>query len=214
MHDLTIPKYSLSEELINSISHGIGAVLSIVALIMCVAKSSTMDSLVSSIFYASFMIMLYTVSCIYHALSPKFILKKVMRIVDHSLVIFMVLGTYLPICFSLLSGKTISNILIVILYIVSVIYITCNLINLEKFKFILLVCNVIIGWGILLLVNNIYNLCGGGAVFLLVFGGILYSIGAILYAIGAKVKYMHSLFHFFVLAGSLFHFMFIYSYCI
>lgn len=209
-----IPKYSLAEELINSISHGIGAAFSILALILCIFKSNSVNSLVSVILYTSFMILLYIVSCIYHALSPKIKGKKVMRALDHCFVSLMVAGTYIPISLSLFWNQAMGYVMFGIVCFITIIAIVFSAIDVNKFKFVSMISNLILGWGVLVVINKIYELCGEGGVFTLVFGGILYSIGAILYALGAKIKFMHSIFHFFVLAGSIFHFMFIYFYCI
>ena len=105
MSKIKIPKYSLGEELVNSISHGIGALLSIAALVLLVIKAKSKGAVVGVSLYASFMIILYTISCIYHALSPKIAGKKVLRVIDHCNVLLMVAGTYMPICLSLLYGK-------------------------------------------------------------------------------------------------------------
>ena len=105
MSKIKVPKYSLGEELVNSISHGIGALLSIAALVFCCLKANTPNAVVSVCLYGSFMIILYTISCIYHALSPRILGKKVLRVIDHCNVLIMIAGTYMPICLSLFYGK-------------------------------------------------------------------------------------------------------------
>ena len=215
MANIRIPKYSLSEELINSISHGISALLSIAGLVFCILKAENVFSLVSVILYCSFMIILYTLSCIYHALSPKTKGKKVLRVLDHCGVLLMVAGTYMPICLSLLInnpglGWTVFG----IVWVITITAVVFNAINVDKYEVISVICNLILGWGVLAILKPISYVCRPEGIFFLIFGGILYTVGAVLYAIGAKVKFMHSIFHFFVIAGSLSHFLFIYLYCI
>ena len=214
MAKVKIPKYTLAEELISAISHGIGAAFSIVALILCIIKSRSANAMVSTILYTSFMILLYTVSCVYHALSPRIKGKKVMRVLDHCFVLLMVAGTYIPISLSLFWNTALGYTMFGIVSLITIVAIVFNAIDVDKFQVVSLISNLVLGWGVLVVINRIYDICGDGGVFALVFGGILYSVGAILYALGSKIKYMHSIFHFFVLGGSIFHFIFIYSYCI
>lgn len=212
---IRIPKYSLSEELINSISHGVGALVSVAGLIFCILKADSVISLVSVILYCSFMIMLYTLSCIYHALSPKIKGKKVLRVLDHCGVLLMVAGTYMPICLSLFSSKpALGWTIFGIVWAVTIVAVVFNAINVDKYEVISVICNLILGWGVLIILKPISYVCRPEGIFFLIFGGILYTVGSILYAIGSKIKFMHSIFHFFVIAGSICHFIFIYFYCI
>ena len=215
MASIRIPKYSLSEELINSISHGFSALLSIAGLVFCILKANNVFSLVSVILYCSFMIILYTISCIYHALSPKIKGKKVLRVLDHCGVLLMVAGTYMPICLSLLiNNLALGWTVFGIVWAITITAVVFNAINVDKYEVISVICNLVLGWGVLAILKPISYVCRPEGIFFLIFGGILYTVGSILYAIGAKVKFMHSIFHFFVIAGSLSHFLFIYLYCI
>lgn len=213
MSKIKIPKYSLGEELVNSISHGIGAIFSIVALILLVLKASGINSLISICLYASFMIVLYTISCIYHALSPRIIGKKVLRVIDHCNVLLMTAGTYMPICLSLLYGP-VGWITFVIVWIITIVGIVFNAINVDKYSKISVICNLLLGWGALLLIPFMLKVVSVRGIIYLIIGGIMYTIGSILYGLGKKIPYMHSVFHFFVLFGSFFQFLFIYFYCI
>ena len=94
--NIRIPDYTLGEELFNSISHGIGAVFSIVALVLLVVKAHGVLAETAVSLYGSTMIVLYTISCIYHALSPNLEGKKVLRVIDHCNVFLLVYGTYIP----------------------------------------------------------------------------------------------------------------------
>ncbi|MBR3660612.1 MAG: hemolysin III family protein [Bacilli bacterium] len=213
MSKIRIPKYSLGEELINSISHGIGALLSVGALIFLVLKAGNVRSIVSVSLYGSFMIILYTISCIYHALSPRIIGKKVLRVIDHCNVLLMVAGTYMPICLSLLYGA-LGWITFAIVWLITFIGVVFNAINVDKYNLISVICNLVLGWGALLLINPMLKVIPIKGIIYLILGGIMYTVGSILYGLGKKIPYMHSIFHFFVLLGSLFQFLFIYYYCI
>lgn len=213
MTKVTIPKYSLGEEIINSITHGIGALLFIPFTIMLIIKTNTMAGVITSLVFGFFAILLYVCSCIYHALSPRITGKKVLRVIDHCNVLLMVAGTYTPICICLFKG-TLGWVLFSIIWIITIFAVTLTAINLEKFNWLSAVSNLIVGWGSLFLIKVLYNLVGASGLFFLITGGVLYSIGAILYALGKKKKYMHSVFHVFVLVASIFHFLFIYLYCI
>ena len=213
MAKVTIPKYSLGEEIINSITHGIGALLFIPFTIMLIIKTNTMAGVITSLVFGFFAIVLYVCSFIYHALSPRITGKKVLRVIDHCNVLLMVAGTYTPICICLFKG-TLGWVLFSIIWIITIIAVTLTAINLEKYNWLSAVSNLIVGWGSLFLIKVLYNLVGASGLFFLITGGVLYSIGAILYALGKKKKYMHSVFHVFVLVASIFHFLFIYLYCI
>ena len=159
------------------------------------------------------MIILFTISSIYHALSPNLKGKKVLRVIDHCNVLLMVFGTYLPV--SLLGIKNaLGWTIFAITLTITIISITLTAINVDKFQIPEVILTLIIGWSSLiglkaLIANTTFN-----AFILLLIGGIIYSIGAILYAIGSKKKYIHSVFHFFVIAGSITHFFMIYLYLI
>ena len=213
MEKIKIPKYTLGEELINSISHGIGAGLAIAALVLCIVKSKNAWSIVSTSIYGSFMIILYIISCIYHALSPKVKGKKVLRVIDHCNVFLMLAGTYMPICLSLLN-RTLGWIVFSIVWTITIIAIILNSINVDKYQLASVICHLLLGWGSLIIINPLIKASSLHAVWVLIIGGIIYTIGSILYGIGRKIPYMHSVFHFFVLGGSIIHFFFIYLYCI
>lgn len=211
--EITLPKYCLAEELINSISHGIGGGLAIAALVLCVVKSSTPQAVVSCAIYGSLMILLYIISCIYHALSPNLKAKKVLRVMDHCNVMLMVAGTYMPICLSLLWGN-LGWILFSIVWVVTILAVVFNAIDVDKYQFLSVLCNLVLGWGILVLFNPLKEVCPLCGILWLFLGGVIYTLGSILYGIGNKKPFFHSVFHFFVLGGSICHFFFIYFYCI
>lgn len=213
MSKVSIPKYSLAEELINSISHGIGATLSIVALVFVILRAHSAVGVTTGVIYCVIMFLLYTISCIYHALSPKLLGKKVLRVIDHCNVMLMVAGTYTPLCLSMIGGLK-GLIMFLIVWLVTIIAVVFNSIDVDKYQVISVVCNLVLGWAALFLIKDIIAVSSLKAVYLLIGGGVVYSVGAILYGLGSKKKYMHSIFHFFVLAASFLHFCLIYFYAI
>ena len=208
MRKITIPKYSLGEEIINAISHGLGVLLGITALILTIifaAKNNNTIGIVSACIYGSTMIIMYLMSCLYHSLSPRLKAKKVFRVIDHCDIYIFIAGCYTPYCLSLIKG-TEGIIIFIIIWLSAIIGVLLNAINLEKFQIPSTAMNLIMGWLIIFSYNDIKSLLPSTGLNLLIGGGVIYTIGAILYGIGSKRKYFHSVFHFFVLAGSVFHF--------
>lgn len=213
MDKIRIPNYSLSEELINSITHGIGALLSIAALVLCIVNSNSTIAVVTSSIYGSILIMLYIISCIYHALSPKIKGKKVLRIIDHCNVHALVFGTYFPIAICGIKG--IPGIIIAcIIGILSILGIVFSAIDVDKYSTVSVICHLLSGWSAVLFYKPLIQNLGMNGFLLIILGGIMYTLGSILYMIGAKRKYFHSVFHIFCLFGSFLHFMCIYLYVV
>lgn len=216
-HGVSIPEYTLGEELVNSISHGVGAVLAITGLVFCIINSKSGIAVVASCLYGSMMILLYLFSCLYHALSPRTRGKRVLRVIDHDNVFLMEAGTYMPISLSLLAGNgqvAIGWTVFGIVWAVTIVAVVMSSIDVDKFQGVGLVCNLILGWGALLILPWLTKVLPPAGIFLLIMGGLTYSLGAIWYAIGSKYKWMHSVFHFYVLLGSIFHFFLIYNFCL
>lgn len=213
---IKIPKYTLGEEIVNSISHGIGAIFSIVALILLIIKSANTKNptaIVTVTIFGSTMVILYTLSCIYHALSKRTKGKRVLRVLDHCNVFLLVYGTYLPIALIGVKG-IIGWILFGIITITTITGIIFSSINVDKYSKLEVICHLINGWSIVIGSRQLLKNVGRTHFLLLIIGGILYSIGAILYKVGEKKKYFHSIFHFFCLGGTILHFIAIYAYLI
>lgn len=216
MKKITIPKYTLGEELMNAISHGLGVLLGITALVLTVvfsAKNHNTIGIVSSCIYGSTMIIMYLMSCIYHALSPKLKAKKVFRVIDHCDIYLFIAGCYTPYCLSLIGGRT-GWIIFAIIWISAIIGVLLNAINLEKFQVPSMIMYLVMGWMIIFSYNSISAVLPKAGLVLLITGGVAYTIGAIFCGIGAKKKYFHSIFHLFVLAGSILQFLSIAMYVV
>ncbi len=209
--NIKVPGYTLEEELFNSISHGLGALLSIPALVLMVLRAhSGLAEVCVSLFGAS-MIVLYTVSCVYHSLSRNLEGKKVLRVIDHCNVYLLVFGTYIPVAL-LGVGGTLGWILFGITAFFSVLGITVTAINVDGTNKFQVGCHLVNGWSILIGLPQLLKNAGPAGVGYMLLGGIFYTLGAILYGVGSKVKYIHSVFHVFCLLGSASHFWAIYRY--
>lgn len=211
LENIKIPKYTLGEELWNSITHGIGALLAIAGLVLMLLKANTKMEIVTASVYGVSMIILYLISCIYHALSPRLNGKKVLRVLDHCNVLLLVAGTYTPMALVGVKG-TMGWVLFGITWAVTILSIVLTAIDVDKYQYPEVVCNLLVGWSICLGVPQLISNCTIYSVIFLVAGGLAYSVGAILYKIGAKKKGIHSVFHVFVLLGSILHFLMIYWY--
>lgn len=212
-HRISIPRYTLGEELINAISHGVGALLGVAALVLCIVKScSPLDGykLASSIVFGLSVTLLYTMSCLYHALKVNKA-KRVFRVIDHCTIFLLIAGTYTP--FTIVSLRNMSGWWIFgIIWGMAVLGVVLNAVSLKKFAKLSVACYLIMGWLIVFSFSSLQAALPAPAIGLLLGGGIAYTVGAVLYALGSKKKYFHSIFHFFCLIGSALHFFAIYLY--
>ena len=212
-HRISIPKYTLGEELISAISHGVGALLGIAALVLCIVKScNPFDGykLASSIVFGLTVTLLYLMSCLYHSLKVNKA-KRVFRVIDHCTIFLLIAGTYTPYTLVSLRG-TLGWWIFGVIWGIAVLGIVLNAVNLKKFAKLSVACYLIMGWIIVFAYQYMVQVMHPTALSLLIWGGIAYTVGAVLYAIGSKKKYFHSVFHFFCLAGTILHFFSIYLY--
>ncbi len=212
-HRITIPKYTLGEELTNSITHGIGAGFGIAALLLCTLKScSPLDGwkLVSSIVFGLTITLLYLMSCLYHALKVNKA-KRVFRVIDHCTIFLLIAGTYTPYTLVTLHGP-LGWALFGIVWGVGIVGIVLNAVSLKRFAKLSMVCYISLGWIILLASRQLIAALHPDGLWLLLGGGIAYTVGAVLYGIGAKRPYFHSVFHVFCLIGTVLQFLSIYLY--
>lgn len=212
-HRISIPAYTLGEELMNSITHGIGAGLGITALVLCIVKScNPLDGykLASSIVFGVTTTLLYLMSCLYHALKVNKA-KRVFRVIDHCTIFLLIAGTYTPYTLITLHGVT-GWVLFGIVWGVGILGIVLNAVNLKRFAKLSVACYIAMGWAVLFASRQLIASIDRAGFWLLLAGGIAYTVGAVLYGIGSKKKYFHSIFHFFCLIGTALHFFSIYLY--
>ena len=211
LKDRILPKYSKGEEIFNMTSHIVGGELGIVALVLCVVFAAIHHNgygVVSGAIYGVTMILLYTMSSIYHGLKPEKFSKKVFQVLDHCSIFLLIAGSYTPFClctfreYNTALGWTIFG----IIWAIAILGIALNSIDIKKYKVFSMICYLGMGWCIIFTANLFPKLLGVGGTVFLVAGGIIYSLGAILYGLGKKHKWMHSIFHLFILLGSLLQF--------
>ena len=208
-HRISIPHYSLSEELISSISHGVGALLGVAALVLGLIKAGgDAWKIVSMSVFGFSLIFLYTMSTLYHALKVNRA-KRVFRVIDHCSIFLLIAGTYTP--YTLVSLRdTVGWYLFGAIWAAAIVGITLNAVNLKRYAITSVICYLVMGWVVVLAYGQMAAAMEPLGISLLIWGGVAYTVGAILYAIGSRRKYFHSIFHFFCLAGSLLHFFSIY----
>lgn len=201
-----LKKYTLGEEIFNSVSHGVGAGLSIagtVVLIVSAVIHTNVWGIVSSCIYGATLIILYTMSTLYHSLTNEKA-KSFFRIMDHNTIFLLIAGTYTPITLYYLSGVT-GWVLFSIVWAAAVFGIIINSINLEKARIPSIFCYVAMGWVIIFAIKPLIAAMTFFSLVFLIIGGVLYTLGIIFYAI-KKVKYFHSVWHLFTVSGSVFHY--------
>ncbi|MBQ8323961.1 MAG: hemolysin III family protein [Clostridia bacterium] len=200
--------FTLGEEIFNAVTHGVGAALAIAATVLLLIRSASIGALavVSCAIYGASLIILYTMSTLYHALSAR-TAKAVMRIFDHCTIFVLIAGTYTPFCLILLDGAWGWSIFGAI-WGLTALGITLNAINLEKYKVFSMIAYIAMGWCVLLVAGKVIAALGFWGTTLLLSGGIAYTAGIGFFA--SKKKYFHSIWHFFVLAGSILHFFTVY----
>jgi len=205
--DRAMPDYTQGEELFNTVSHFAGAALGVVALIWCLILAVGPLQIVTSIVYAVTMILLYTISGIYHGLHDS-MAKRVFQVLDHCTIYLFIAGTYtiVMLCSVRLENAAIAWLIFAVEWILAAIAVTLTAIDLKRFEIFSLACYIILGWVGIIAVKPAFRALGAAGSILLLAGGISYTIGSVLYVIGRKKQYVHSVFHIFILLGSLLHF--------
>ena len=218
LKDRALPSYTRAEELMNMISHIVGGGLGVIALVLCVIFSALHKNawgVVGSAIYGASLILLYTASSIYHGLKPG-MGKRVMQVIDHCTIYFLIGGTYTPIL--LCSIRAVSPVwawaLFGIVWGLAAMAATFTAIDLKKYSVLSMICYIFMGWSIILATKIAIEAISAPGFMWCLAGGIAYTIGAILYGLGKKHRYMHSVFHIFVLAGSILQFVCIFFYVI
>ena len=199
-------RYTLGEEIFNAVSHGAGGLLSIagtVVLIVLCAVYSDAWSVISACVYGASLIILYTMSTLYHAITNEKA-KKFFRVMDHNTIFFLIAGTYTPFTLVTLRGK-LGWILFGIVWGSALIGIILNSIDLEKFRKPSVVCYILMGWVIIIAVKPMLNSLPGLSLVFLLLGGIFYTVGVIFYSL-KKINWFHSVWHLFTVSGSLLHY--------
>ena len=207
--DRPLPDYTKGEEIFNMVSHIVGGAIGIAALVLCIIVSAVHHNgygLAGSIVYGISMITLYTMSSVYHGLKEG-TAKRVMQVLDHCTIYLLIAGTYTPILLSAMRpiDPVASWILLGVVWGLSAIAITLTAIDLKKYAVFSMICYIGMGWCIVFKIPLLIQAVGWGGFWLILLGGVCYTVGAVLYGLGRTKKYMHSVFHLCVVAGSVLH---------
>lgn len=208
--DRVLPNYTKGEEIFNMVSHIVGGAFGVVALVLCVGVAAFYHNgwgIVSGAIYGFTMVLLYTMSSIYHGLIPE-LAKKVFQVIDHCSIYLLIAGTYTPLTLVSLRREHPATgwALFGVIWAMAVIGIVFNAIDLKRYRVFSMICYLGMGWCVVIAIKPMLAAISLTGLVLLLVGGVFYTVGAVLYGIGKKRKYMHSVFHLFVVAGSILHF--------
>jgi hemolysin III len=194
---------TLGEEIFNAVTHGVGALLSIAALVLLIIKADTGLELFSVLIFSLSSMMLYTMSTLYHAF-PKGTTKNVFRRFDHLSIYLLIAGTYTPFSLLLLDTRR-ALILFIFEWTLAIIGIVFKSIWIRKFVIIHVLIFLLMGWACIIYNQQIMSAMDIRGFVLLLLGGVSYSIGVIFFAF-ELFKFHHAIWHFFVLIGTILHF--------
>ena len=204
--------YSKGEERINVISHAVGLILSIVALVLLVFYASTegqVAHIVSFSIYGASLILLYSASTFYHYVqSPRW--RRKLNVLDHAAIYVLIAGTYTPFCLVALKGW-IGYTIFGVAWGMAIIGVVFKLFYTGRFDKVSTAAYVFMGWLIIFAIKPLIESLPTGGLYWLFLGGLSYTVGAVLYSI-KRLKYNHAIFHIFVLLGSFSHFMAVFFY--
>lgn len=204
--------YSVAEEVAHAVTHGLGAVLSVVGLIVMVSWAMAYGSavhVVAASIYGASLILLYTASTLYHAIPvPK--LKYIFQQLDHAAIFILIAGTYTPFALINLQGVWGWS-LLGVAWGIAIIGVVLELGIKERIKWLSLTLYLGMGWMALIVIKPMLDTVETVGLILLLAGGLAYSFGVIFY-VWKSLKYHHAIWHLFVLMGSIFHFLSIFYY--
>ena len=212
--DRVLPVYSIGEEVLNTATHLIGGLLGIAALVLCVWKAAADRSaaeIVGAAIYGSCLVILYGISSLYHGLRPG-MAKKVLQVLDHCAIYFLIAGSYSIVCLGVLrrENAALGWGILGFEWVLCALATVLTAIDLERYKVFSMICYIGMGWAIIPLAALLLQIMTPVGFWLLLLGGISYTVGAVLFAIHRK--WLHSVFHIFVVAGSVLQFFAFYRY--
>ncbi len=218
LSDRRLPDYTRGEEIMNMVTHIVGGALGIVALTLCVIRSAlngNVYGIVTSAIYGTTMITMFTISSVYHGLKPN-LGKKVMQVIDHCTIYFLIAGTYTVIVLSAIRPvyPGLGWGLFGFEWAMAALAATLTAIDLKKYEVFSMICYIGMGWAVIPFWRQTLKVLTGPGFALLLSGGIAYTVGAVLYGIGGKKKWMHSVFHIFVILGALLQFFAVLFYAV
>ena len=204
------PNYTRGEEIANMVTHIVGGAVAIAITVLCIimaASHGNVWGVVSSSIYGGTMIVMFTVSSVYHGLH-KNTGKQVMRIIDHCDIYFLIAGTYTPILLTAIRSDHpgLAWTIFGIEWGCALAAAAINAIDLQAYRIFSFLCYLIMGWAIIVCAKITISAMTFMGFLWILLGGVAFTIGAVLYLIGAKKHYIHSIFHVFVIAGCVLQF--------
>ena len=213
-----LPAYTRGEEIFNFVSHIVGGGLSVIVLALCVVRAALHRdawAIVSSAIYGLSLICVYTISSVYHGLRPERA-KKVLQVLDHCTIYFLIFGSYLPILLCAIRPVSPGTawLLFGVILAITALAVTFTAIDLRKYRVLSMICYVGLGWCIVFAAPVALRAIPLPGLLWLLAGGLAYTVGAILYGLGVRKRWMHGVFHLFVILGSVLQFVCIFWYVI
>jgi hemolysin III len=211
-HATTLTKsYSPGEERLNAASHGLGFIASIIGLVMLLFRAEGIYAQVISVVYAASMMMMFLSSTLYHSVRNQD-LKLRLKVVDHSAIYLLIAGTYTPLML-LTIGGWLGGLTFGLIWGIALVGVLFKCFAQGRFPKLSVITYLAMGWLAILFIYPLYQALPAEALWLLVSGGLCYSIGVLFY-VAKKVKYTHSIWHVFVAGGCACHFFLIYDYVV
>ena len=211
-----LPLYTLGEEIANSVTHGIGVLLAIAGLVLLIVKAALGGAepthIASAIVFGVTLILEYLASTLYHAIQVP-AAKRVFRIIDHSSIYLLIAGSYTPFCLVTLADAG-GIVMFVVVWALAFAGISFEIIGRQRQpRWVTIIIYLCMGWLVVFRLPQLIAALDHVALALLTVGGLCYTIGCAFYVM-KKVRYMHSVWHLWVLAGSIFQFMAVILYVI
>ncbi len=204
-------RYTIEEDVLNAITHGIGAVLAYIGTLVLVSLSSangfSTAVIVAMAIYGTSMTTMFLMSCLYHSIFHD-MTRSVFKRLDHAAIYLMISGTYAPV--SVLIGTPTAYVILFLVYLFSIIGICLKVFYAGRFKKLSTVIYIMLGWMAVFEISGIMATLNSLQLGLLIAGGVVYTIGAIIYAL-SNFKYHHGIWHILVVIAALCHFMMLYS---
>lgn len=213
-----LPAYTRGEELFNFVSHAAGGGLAVGMLTLCVIRAALHRSpwaVVGASVYGASLVAVYAISSVYHALRPPRA-KKVLQVLDHCTIYFLILGSYLPILLCAIRPVSPGTawLLLGVILAMTALAVTFTAIDLKKYRVLSMICYVGLGWCIVFAAPVALRAIPLPGLLWLLTGGVAYTVGAILYGLGVRRRWMHGVFHLFVILGSALQYVCIFGYVI
>ena len=214
----SLPDYTRANEIANMVTHIVGGAIGVTVLVFAVliaAMHKNPWGVVSGAIYGASMILLYAVSSVYHGLKPS-MGKKVMQVIDHCTIYFLIAGTYTVVALSAIRPMypVLGWSLFGFEWAMVALATTFTAIDLKKYEVFSMICYIGMGWAVIFFVNQTLTVLTWPGFLLLLAGGLAYTAGSILYGLGKRRKWMHSVFHIFVDLGALLQFFAVLFYAV